>query len=142
MALARAFPELAPEERLAQLTAVFDQASTLDRLCYISGGHMRNLMRMMYGCLLKQDPPFSRETLEAVIRNERDDLASLIDDHEWQLLMKAVARGRVQSNEDYTVLLRSLYLFEYRAPEERWFGINPVLAETETYQRLHSQASP
>lgn len=142
MVLARAFPDLSPEERLAHLTEVFDQASTLDRLCYISGGHMRNLMRMMYGCLLKQDPPFSRETLEAVIRNERDDLTSLIDDHEWQLLMKAVARGRVQSNEDYTVLLRSLYLLEYRAPEERWFGINPVLAETETYQRLRSQASP
>ncbi|HEY9763104.1 MAG TPA: ATP-binding protein, partial [Trichocoleus sp.] len=138
MVLARAWPELPPEQRLAQLTEVFDSAETLDRLCYISGGHVRNLMRLMYGCLLKQDPPFSRDTLEAVIRNERDDLASLIDDHEWQMLLNAVDRGRVNSGEDYNKLLRSLYLLEYRAPEERWFGMNPVLAETEAYQRLRS----
>lgn len=142
MALARAFPEHPPEQRLAHLGEVFDGPATLDRLCYISGGHMRNLMRLMYGCLLKQDPPFCRDTLEAVIRNERDDLASLIDDQEWQLLLKAVARGRVNSDEDFNKLLRSLYLLEYRAPEERWFGINPVLAETEAYQRLRSQTAP
>lgn len=139
MALARAFPQLSPTQRLEQVGDMFENAATLDRLCYISGGHMRNLMRLMYGCLLKQDPPFSRQTLEAVIRNERDDLASLIDDHEWQMLMEAVARGRVNSDEDYNKLLRSLYLLEYRAPDERWFGINPVLAETETYQRLRPQ---
>ncbi|HEY9735241.1 MAG TPA: ATP-binding protein [Trichocoleus sp.] len=139
MALARAFPTMTPEQRLEHLGEVFEDSATLDRLCYISGGHMRNLMRLMYGCLLKQDPPFSRITLEAVIRNERDDLASLIDDHEWQMLMQAVERGRVNSGEDYNKLLRSLYLLEYRAPEERWFGINPVLAETDVYQRLKAQ---
>lgn len=139
MVLARAWPELPPEQRLEQLTEVFDAPETLDRLCYISGGHVRNLMRLMYGCLLKQDPPFSRDTLESVIRNERDDLASLIDDHEWQMLLNAVDRGRVNSGEDYNKLLRSLYLLEYRAPDERWFGINPVLAETEAYQRLRPQ---
>ncbi|PSN19439.1 KAP family P-loop domain-containing protein [filamentous cyanobacterium CCP5] len=141
MALARAFPELPPVERLNRVEAVFEDLATLDRLCYISGGHMRNLMRLMYGCLLKQDPTFSRDTLESVIRNERDDLASLIDDQEWRLLLEAAARGRVQSDEDYNVLLRSLYLFEYRAPERRWFGINPVLKETETYQRLTGPSS-
>lgn len=139
MALARAFPQLHPAERLNQLTQVFEDAATLDRLCYISGGHMRNLVRLMYGCLLKQDPPFSRDTLETVIRNERDDLASLLDGHEWQLLFDAIERGRVQSEDDFNVLLRSLYLFEYRAPEQRWFGINPVLAETETYQSHQAQ---
>lgn len=136
MALARAFPERSPEERLAHLEEVFENAETLDRLCYISGGHMRNLMRLMYGCLVKQDPPFQRQTLETVISNERDDLASNLDDSEWSLLLQALERGRVQSDEDYNVLLRSLYLFEYRAPEPRWFGINPVLAETETYKQL------
>jgi hypothetical protein len=141
MALARAFPELSPEQRLAHLGEVFEDAATLDRLCYISGGHMRNLMRLMYGCLLKQDPPFSRATLEAVIRNERDDLASLIDDDEWKILLTAVERGQVSTNNDYNKLLRSLYLLEYRAPDERWFGINPVLAETEAYGRLRSQVT-
>ncbi|MBD0268507.1 MAG: AAA family ATPase [Cyanobacteria bacterium Co-bin8] len=142
MAMARAFPEFSPEQRLAHITEVFEDEATLDRLCYISGGHMRNLMRLMYGCLLKQDPPFSRATLEAVIRNERDDLASLIDDHEWKLLMEAIDRGRVNTSDDYNKLLRSLYLLEYRAPEERWFGINPVLTETDAYQRLRPQVNP
>ncbi|HEY9838002.1 MAG TPA: P-loop NTPase fold protein, partial [Vampirovibrionales bacterium] len=44
MVLARAFPELTPGERLDFITQVFDSADTLDRLCRISGGHVRNLL--------------------------------------------------------------------------------------------------
>jgi hypothetical protein len=140
MVLSRAFPDLNVNQRLDQVGEVFDQLSTLDRLCYISGGHMRNLIRLLDGCLRKQDPPFQRSVLEAVIRNERDSLMGLISDQEWQLLLRAVSRQDVQGNEDYNILVRSLFLYEYRDAEGRWFGINPLLAETPPYQAWRSQS--
>jgi hypothetical protein len=139
MVLIRAFPDLNVNQRIEQAGEVFDDLTTLDRLCQVSGGHMRNLIRLLDGCLRKQDPPFQRATLEAVIRNERDSLMGLISSDEWDLLRRAVTRQDVQGDEDYNILVRSLFLYEYRDAKGRWFGINPLLAETERYQTWKSQ---
>lgn len=135
MVLARAFPDLSARDRLAQLTTVFKDAATLDRLCAISGGHMRNLVRYLYGCLRKQDPPLTRDTLERVIRDERNDMLGLIDAQEWQMLFRAVKARSLQGDSEYNSLLRSLYLYEYRDDRGRWIDINPVLAETEVFKQ-------
>lgn len=140
MVLARAFPDLSERDRLAHLPEVFDAIDSLDRLCTISGGHMRNLVRYLYGCLRKQDPPIPRDTLERVIRDERNDMLGLIDDREWQLIFSAVTARSLQGNSDYNELLRSLYLYEYRNDEGRWIDINPVLAETHIFRQW--QANP
>lgn len=135
MVLARAFPELSASDRLAQLTTVFKDTATLDRLCAISGGHMRNLVRYLYSCLRKQDPPLSRDTLERVIRDERNDMLGLIDAQEWQMLFRAVKARSLQGDSAYNSLLRSLYLYEYRDDRSRWIDLNPVLAETEVFKQ-------
>ncbi|NJL46228.1 MAG: AAA family ATPase [Leptolyngbyaceae cyanobacterium SM2_5_2] len=140
MVLIRAFPDLNVNQRIDQVGEVFEDLATLDRLCHVSGGHMRNLIRLLDGCLRKQDPPFQRDTLEAVIRNERDSLVGLVSDHEWTLLLQAVSRQAVQGDEDYNVLVRSLFLYEYRDPQGRWFGINPLLTETTRYQSWLAQS--
>jgi hypothetical protein len=143
MVLIRAFPDLNVHQRLEAVGEVFDDIATLDRLCQVSGGHMRNLIRLLDGCLRKQDPPFGRDTLEAVIRNERDSLMGLVSNPEWDLLLQAVSRQEVQGDEDYNILVRSLFLYEYRDAQGRWFGLNPLLAETDRYRSwLAQQARP
>jgi AAA ATPase domain len=138
MVLARAFPQLNYNERIDRMTQIFDAPSTLERLCIMSGGHMRNLMRLLYSCLQKGDPPISRSALEAVIRDERDAIVALIDDQEWRLLFQALKEPDMQGNEAYNILLRSLFLYEYRDTEGRWFGLNPVLEETKRFTREQS----
>ncbi|MBD2109576.1 AAA family ATPase [Nodosilinea sp. FACHB-13] len=141
MVLIRAFPDFNVNQRIDAVGEVFDEMATLDRLCQVSGGHMRNLIRLLDGCLRKQDPPFLRDTLEAVIRNERDSLMGLVSDHEWDLLLQAVSRQDVQGDEDYNILVRSLFLYEYRDAQGRWFGPNPLLAETDRYRSWLAQQS-
>lgn len=134
MVMARAFPTLKESDRWQQIGEVFDSADTLMRLVAISGGHMRNLMRLLYGCLQKIDPPITQDILESVIRDERDALLGLISAYEWQLLFNAIGESGEEGNEAYNPLLRSLFLYEYRDDEGRWFGLNPVLAETKRYR--------
>jgi hypothetical protein len=57
MVMSRAFPDVLPEEYITLITQVFDGSETLDRLCRVSGGHLRNLMGMLFGCLQQDDPP-------------------------------------------------------------------------------------
>jgi hypothetical protein len=139
MVLARAYPQLNYNERIDRLTEIFDHPDTLLRLCNLSGGHMRNLMRLLYGCLQKGDPPIPHKNVEAVIRDERDALVSLLDEREWQLLFQATNGPELPSHEAYNLLLRSLFLYEYRDEEGRWFALNPVLTETRRYQAWQNE---
>ncbi|ALF55006.1 KAP family P-loop domain-containing protein [Nostoc piscinale CENA21] len=131
LVLARAFPEVSYNERLSLITELFEHPETLDRLCRVSGGHIRNLLGLLYSCLQRQDPPFSPQCLEAVIKDYRDDLLLAIDEYQWELLFEVVQQQSVKGESEYQSLLRSMYLFEYRDPVGRWFGISPALAETE-----------
>ena len=134
--LTRAFPDVDPPTQLAQLSQVFEDKETCDRLCRASGGHVRNLLGLVYGCIQKDDAPISRYTVETVVKEARDDLISPLTDDEWKLLIRAVKQQSVRGDEDYQLLLRSMFLFEYRDENGRWFGINPILAESEKYKAL------
>ncbi|MEA5464117.1 ATP-binding protein [Leptothoe sp. PORK10 BA2] len=134
MVLARAFPNKNYNERVDFIGDAFESIDVLNRLCQLSGGHMRNLMRLLYGCLQKGDPPIKSTILEAVIRDERDSLMALIDEGEWQLMFKAISKPDTQGNEAYSLLLRSLFLYEYRDNGGRWFDLNPVLKETNHFK--------
>ncbi|MEC4814171.1 MAG: AAA family ATPase [Scytonema sp. PMC 1069.18] len=131
LVLARAFPEVLPNVRLDLISELFDRPETLDRLCRVSGGHIRNLLGLLYSCLQRQDPPFSGDCLESVIKDYRDDLLLAIDDEEWELLYEVLEQQSLKGESDYQRLLRSMFVFEYRDPKGRWFGISPALAETE-----------
>ena len=134
LVMARAFPTVNPQTRLTLVSEVFDRPETLDRLCRISGGHVRNLLGLLYNCLQHEDPPFTRSCLETVIKGYCDDMLLAVDDGEWGLINQVVKQQLVRGEKEYQTLLRSMFVFEYRDDQGRWFGINPALAETEKYQ--------
>jgi hypothetical protein len=134
MVLVRAFPNKSLEKQLELTTEVFDTPETLNRLCRISGGHVRNLLGLLFDCLRQEDPPISGECLERVIGERRDTLTSSIDDEEWNLLFQVVEQQTVKGDIEYQTLLRSMFVFEYRDREGRWFGINPALEEAQKFQ--------
>lgn len=136
LVMARAFPHVEAQARLNLISEVFDSPDTLDRMCRVSGGHVRNLLGLLYNCLQQEDPPFSRECLESVIKGYRDDLALAVDEEEWDLLSQVVRQQIVKGEREYQVLLRSGFVYEYRDEMGRWFGVNPALAETERFQSL------
>jgi hypothetical protein len=128
MVLARAFPTVQPSQRYALVGKVFD------RLCRVSGGHVRNLLQLLYSCLQKQDPPLSLETLENVIVQRRHQLTLAIEPDEWQLLRQVSASKTVSGETKYQILLRSLWVFEYRYGEDYWFDVNPILADAKEFR--------
>jgi hypothetical protein len=134
LVMVRAFPNETVENQLELITKVFDAPGTLDRLCRFSGGHVRNLLGLLFNCLRQENPPITRECLEGVIRERRDTLTSSINDQEWELLFQVVQHQTVRGDPEYQTLLRSMFVFEYRDQEGCWYGINPALEETHQFQ--------
>src|SRR5919202_2829248 len=130
MVLARAFPNVTPERRLSLISEIFDTPDTLDYLCRISGGHVRELLRLLNDWIKKNRTlPLSREGLETVIRSRRNQMTLAMTDLEWDLLHQVKQRKQVSGDDGYQVLVRSLFVYEYRDSEGSGFEVNPLLAE-------------
>lgn len=130
----RAFPDAKLEECPELATELFDTRETLDKLCRVSGGHVRNLVGMLRTCLTKDDPPISAKVLYRVIKQERDGLLKAIDEEEWELLLKVEQEQEVKGDIEYQKLLRSLFVFEYQDDDGSWYGLNPLLLESKKYK--------
>ncbi len=132
MVLARAFPELESNKRLEKITELFDNPKTLELLCLISGGHIRNLLRFLYQCISQEKKfPLSGETLKQVIQKKRDQMVLAIEPYEWELLRQVVQSKKVTGDDGYKVLIRSMFVYEYRDAEGSWFDVNPILEGAE-----------
>ena len=140
LVLARAFPEVESEERLNLISKVFERPETLNRLCWISGGHIRNLLSILHRCLEEDDPPITQDCLERAIREHRDSLSLAITEDEWALIQQVEQQKRVSGEDAHQTLLRSLFVFEYDDPKEgRWFQMNPALRETKQFKDFQAK---
>ncbi|MBW4543396.1 MAG: ATP-binding protein [Symplocastrum torsivum CPER-KK1] len=134
MVLARAFPDIHPVQRVDLIPEIFDSPETLERLCRVSGGHARNLLMLVSRCLERDDPPLSRDCIEGVIRQRRNELTMAITEDEWELLRQVGQQKSLRGEERYQILVRDMFVFEYRDSEGSWFDINPILAEAKEFQ--------
>ena len=130
MVLTRAFPNLTPEKKFSKILDIFDNETTLDRLCIVSGGHVRDLLKLLNMCIQEEMKlPLTRGTLEAVITARRNEMMLPISDEEWELLCRVRDRKKVSDDIGYQKLIRSRFVFEYRDNGKLWFDVNPILAE-------------
>jgi hypothetical protein len=90
---------------------------------------------LLFRCLQKDDPPLSRECIESVISQRRNELSLAITPDEWELLRRVTQQKTIRGEGEYQAMLRSLFVFEYRDREDCWFDINPVLAEAKELHR-------
>ena len=135
MVLARAFPDLTEQERLENSTEIFDNLESLDYLCYRSGGHVRDLLKLLNDWIKKERKfPLSRPTLEKLVRQYRNEMTLRISDNQWELLRQVQQRKWVSDDQGYELLIRSRLVFEYYYEDESWFDVNPILVDASELQ--------
>ncbi len=131
MVMVKPFPDSDKVEQLQRAVELFETQEMLTRICLISGGHVRNLLGFLFSCLEKEDPPFPADILEEVIQEYRDDMVKKVTADEWALLDTIVKVQNVAGESEYQTLLRSMFVFEYQDKSGIWFGVNPLLEETD-----------
>jgi hypothetical protein len=130
MVLTRAFPNKAENEQVKRIDEIFDSPETLSRLCRISGGHVRGLLRLLQESIRKQKTlPISEKTLEQVISENRNRLTVRLSDKDWAVLRAVKKSGKISEDEKFQELLKELFILEYRDNNGSWFDVNPILAE-------------
>lgn len=136
--IAKRVHEFAPTKDLE--TEIFDSLETLNRLCLMSGGHVRQLMRFVRTALQEIDNlPISAKSVQRAITKARNTYRLGVEDNDWEKLVQASLTKQVRNQDEYRSLLFSRYLLEYRylTPEgeiKRWHDTHPLLKDVEEFQ--------
>ena len=123
-------------------SSVFESAEILDRLCLMSGGHIRLFMKMIQKALDHTDNlPISKRAVNRAIADARDEYLDAIYEHQWEILRAVDESHQIpneQNNRDYQRLLASRCLLEYRYRDgdenlKRWYVVHPLVKEMKKF---------
>lgn len=127
--------------RRVDVAATFEQTSVINELAQLSGGVMRDLMRLMR---------LSTDTDEAKIGESEIDYAKkalireydrLLRDDEFEKLAWVRANRRVTGDESYARLLNLRLILEYQNGE-RWADVHPAVMQIPWVEkRLQNETS-
>ncbi len=124
--------------RFAKLDLVLEDAfeapEALDKLCEMSGGHVRNLMNLMKAALQNtKDLPIPTRSVQRAISELRDTYRRVIDGHEWEALVRVSQEKLITENDDlFRSLLFRRCILEYRYIDEEgevkvWHDVHPLV---------------
>jgi hypothetical protein len=120
---------------------VFDCPDTLDRMCCMSGGHVRILMQLMQGSIDQIDVlPITSDAMQIAIEEARDVYRRSVYDQEWKALAKVAQTKDITIDDDHLHFLLDRYVLEYRYYDEnkrlqRWYDVHPLMEEIEKFQQ-------
>ena len=113
--------------------AMFTNLGDLDRICRLSGGHVRSLFTLLRAALNRSDAlPLSGEIVELAVRRQASDFSKSLNAGQWEALGRVHASHN--ADEDHTrwmTFLRERYVYAYYDPQADglWYDWNPLLAE-------------
>ena len=112
---------------------IFGSMEGLQRLCLMSGGHVRNLMLLVRSAIDYIDAlPITDKAIQRGITQARDTYRRTVEQEEWELLAKVARDKQIDNAEDYRKLLFNRCVLQYvyfDADEELqpWYDVHPLI---------------
>jgi len=129
----RVFHGAGVDAAMALVGDIFDQPETLDQLCLMSGGHMRNLMLMAQEAIKQTDTlPIAKKQVRLAITKARNTYRNAVYDAQWPILARVHQTKEILNDEAHRELLFNRCILEYRYIDDEgeivcWRDIHPLL---------------
>ena len=120
---------------------VFDSAHTLNRLCEMSGGHMRVLMQLLQKSIdWIETLPITAEAAQIAIEEQRDTYrTAIMGDRRLDILTRTHATKKFDGEDISLEMLLNRCLVEYRYYDEnnqlkQWCDVHPLVEGFEKFK--------
>jgi energy-coupling factor transporter ATP-binding protein EcfA2 len=112
---------------------VFEDKKSLDKLCLMSGGHLRDLLHLVrYACDYSEDK-ISEVAVSKAINALVNEYDMLVKDKDLERLVTVHNEKRLPSDSEYELLPYHLIVLEYQN-DERWADVHPAVKETRKFR--------
>lgn len=112
---------------------IFDGEETLDNLCLMSGGHLRNLMLLMQEATKRTAVlPIAKKAVLRAMTEARSTYRNTVYEQQWKLLAEVAQTKQVRNDAAYRELLFNRCILEYRAVDgdgelRAWYDVHPLI---------------
>jgi len=136
--IAKRVSQVAPN--LSLETDIFDGEKTLEKLCLMSGGHVRNLLLMTQLATTHTDNlPISAQAVQKSVTTTRNIYLNSVDEHQWSELAQVHRSKNISNNQSHRSLLFKRCILEYRYSDDQgnvqlWHDVHPLLKSTKEFQ--------
>lgn len=120
---------------------IFESPETLNQLCLMSGGHVRNLMQLMQDAVKRCETlPISTQAAKRAVTLARETYRNSVEDKGWwQVLAQVYKNKDVQQDAMHRRLLFNRCVLEYCYADEegeprRWRDVNPLMRGIPEFQ--------
>ncbi len=119
---------------------IFDNQQTLDKLCLMSGGHVRNLLLLTQDAIGRTDElPITENKVRRAITQAKDTYHRAVENNQWSLLAEVSRSKRIINDDQYRSLMYNRCLLEYRYIDndgemQRWYDIHPLIQGIAEYK--------
>ncbi|MGB3511142.1 MAG: ATP-binding protein [Microcoleaceae cyanobacterium] len=122
---------------------VFESREVLDRLCLMSGGHVRDLMLLMQSVIRRTGGqlPISGKVVQRAITEARLPYKRSVQQEEWQILVNVFRSKSILNNQQHRDLLFNRCLLEYTFLDEEgekqtWYDVHPLIKGVREFKEL------
>lgn len=119
---------------------IFDAPETLNQLCLMSGGHVRNLMLLAQSSVRRtQSLPIEARTVKRAITEARNTYRNAVYERQWSVLAQVSRTKKVLNDEVHRELLFNRCILEYRFLDEKdelqcWYDVHPLIRGINGFQ--------
>jgi hypothetical protein len=127
---------------------IFDSRETLEQLCLMSGGHIREVMHFMQTALNQIDYfPITREATQEAFFQGTETYRETLHQSDWAKLAEIHRAKRIVNDDQYRKLLFDRCVLEYRYKDssgkpQKWHDVHPLLQDTDEFQKALTDLSP
>jgi AAA ATPase domain len=125
----------------SNLSSIFENSEVLDELCLMSGGRVRDLMRLIQSALKYSGDQaiITESALKRTVQELCLDYENNISSPQWDLLAKIASSPKTTENDpSFVDLLRNAYLLEYRFWNDgelnEWQDVHPLITKCKKFR--------
>ncbi len=126
-------------------TDIFESPEALERLCLMSGGHVRNLLLLIQTAIARTETlPISLRAVQRAITDARDTYRRTVQDGQWSILAHVYRSKQIHNNDQYRQLLFNRCLLEYQyfdneGERQCWYDVHPLIKGIKQFQDACAQ---
>lgn len=124
-------------------TDIFVNQDVWERLCLMSGGHVRQLMQLIQEAINNIDNfPITEKAAQRSITKLRDVYRRTIEEPQWSLLAELAQSKELENSDRYRDLLFNRCLLEYVYFDEqgelkRWCDVHPLIKDIPRFKQVY-----
>ena len=144
----RRVKQAAPDLSLELETEWFETLETLENLCLMSGGHVRNLLFMLQEAIkYTENLPITAKAAQRAITNLRNIYRRTPEQDEWSILAKVSVSRRIANDQQHRNLLFNRCILEYRYYDgegemQPWYDVHPLIKGIQEFKEAVAILQP